>query len=203
MSKQPLTVVDKNGLRGTAVPLSKADAGQTQTSKQVIVTFENGQQVVVDTEMLIRHDQDTYELPLAANDLIGTGQTEQVVIPLVQENLKVEKQTVTKGLVRIQKTVTEYQETVDEPLLREEVIVERMPINRVVDKVQPVRQEGDTMIVPVFEEVLVVEKRLMLKEELHIRRQQTQVREPQSITLRREEIHVQRSDTEPNADSKS
>lgn len=33
-----------------------------------------------------------------------------------------------------------------------------------------IRTEGDVTIVPVLEEVLVVEKRLVLKEELHIRR---------------------------------
>ena len=48
------------------------------------------------------------------------------------------------------------------------------------------------MIVPILEEVLVVEKRLMLKEELHIRRRQVEESQPQRIVLRTEEATVER-----------
>ena len=56
------------------------------------------------------------------------------------------------------------------PLFREDCDVERVPIKRMIDQPAEVRQEGDTLIIPLMEEVLVVEKRLMLREELHIRR---------------------------------
>ncbi|MCA1628121.1 MAG: YsnF/AvaK domain-containing protein, partial [Acidobacteria bacterium] len=61
--------------------------------------------------------------------------------------------------------VREREEIVDELLLKEAVEVERVIINREVDAPVPVRYEGETMIVPVLEEMLVVEKRLVLKEE--------------------------------------
>ena len=79
------------------------------------------------------------------------------------------------GGVRLVKKVTEHEETVDLPLLRADVQVERVPINRVVLEAPPSRQEGDTLIVPILEEVLVTEKRLMLKEEVRITRTQTEV----------------------------
>ena len=67
-----------------------------------------------------------------------------------------------------------------------------MPIQRVVDAPLPVREEHGTLIVPVLEEVLVVEKRLMLKEEIHIRTHRVETRQPQQVTLRREEVSVER-----------
>jgi len=88
--------------------------------------------------------------------------------------------------------VHQHEEVVDEPLLREEVEVERVAINRAVDGPVAVRHEGDVMIVPILEEVLVLEKRLMLKEELHIRRRQVKESQPQRIVLRTEEATVER-----------
>jgi uncharacterized protein (TIGR02271 family) len=87
------------------------------------------------------------------------------------------------------------EEFVDEPLLEEEVEVERVAINRIVDGPLPVRYEGDTMIVPLLEEVLVVEKRLVLKEELRITKRQHKTRKPQRVTLRSEEVRVEHLDS--------
>jgi uncharacterized protein (TIGR02271 family) len=65
-------------------------------------------------------------------------------------------------------------------------------INRVVDASVPVRYEDDTMIVPIMEEVLVVEKRLVLKEELYIRKRRVETHRPQQVMLRSEEVRVER-----------
>ena len=51
---------------------------------------------------------------------------------------------------------------------------------------------GETTIVSILEEVLVVEKRLVLKEELHIRRRQVEMRDPRRVTLRSEEVTIER-----------
>ena len=80
------------------------------------------------------------------------------------------------------------------PLRRETVNIERVSVNRVVDTIAPPRTEGDVTIVPVYEEVLVVAKQLVLKEELRItRRSSTHVCELKSFTLRREEIEIART----------
>jgi uncharacterized protein (TIGR02271 family) len=81
---------------------------------------------------------------------------------------------------------------VDEPLFREEVIIEHVPINRFVEEAIPLRSEGDTIIVSLLEEVPVVEKRLMLKEELRITVRRVEARKPTSVTLRSEEATVER-----------
>ena len=81
---------------------------------------------------------------------------------------------------------------VDEPTLCEQVEVERVAIDRFVDAPVAVRQEGDTTIIPVFEEVVVVEKRLKLVEEVRLTKRQTTTHQPQTITLRRQEAVVER-----------
>ncbi len=117
---------------------------------------------------------------------ITARQGDTVVIPIVEELLTVDKRAVITGGVHLTKHVTEREEVIDEALLRESVTVERVPINKIVAEAPPSRQEGDTLIVPVLEEVLVTEKRLMLKEEIRITRTQTTVHEPQTVTLRSE-----------------
>ena len=114
------------------------------------------------------------------------------VIPVIEETLDVQKRRVETGGVRITKVVHEREEIVDEPLFREEVSVERVALNRVVDGPVPIRYEGEVTIIPLVEEVLVVEKRLMLKEELRITRRRVAEHKPQQITLRREEVILER-----------
>lgn len=115
---------------------------------------------------------------------------EEIVVPIIEETLVVAKQEVVTGGVRVTKTVTSREEVLEEGLLREEVHVERIAINEMVAEAPQARQEGDTLIVPILEEVLVVEKRLLLKEEVRITRTRTEVREPQTVTVRREEAVV-------------
>lgn len=116
------------------------------------------------------------------------------VIPVVREQVKVDTRRVETGITRIKKTVHEREEIVDAPLIKETVQVERVPVNRYVREPLPVRQEGGTTIVPVMEEVLVVEKRLLLKEELRITKQSDVSRKPQRVVLRGEDVDVERLD---------
>ncbi|GAB3542725.1 hypothetical protein GCM10027343_15130 [Noviherbaspirillum agri] len=107
------------------------------------------------------------------------------------------KRTVDTGRgVRIHKTVSERQQVVDEPLLREELVVEHVPVGRVVADTDPpqTRYEGNTLVVPVLEEVLVVQKQLLLKEELRITRQQHREATPRTVSLRAEEVTLERFD---------
>lgn len=119
-------------------------------------------------------------------------ETEKVVIPVVEEQLRVGKRKVETGKVRITKRQVVREEVLDEPLMKEEVEVERVTINRPVNEPVSVRYEGSTMIVPVLEEVLFVEKRLILREELRVTMRQDMVREPQRVSLRSEEVKLER-----------
>lgn len=121
------------------------------------------------------------------------------VIPLIEETATVAKRLVESGKVRISKQVRETEQTVDVPLLREEVSVERVPVNQVVEERLPTRYDGDTLIIPVIEEQVFLQKRFVLIEELHVRKQTVETHETQQVTLLKEEVEITRvvEDTSP------
>ena len=125
--------------------------------------------------------------------------SEKVVIPVIEERVVFGKRIVETGKVRISKKVSEHEEIIDEPLFREEVSVERVEINQNIDEVPKVRSEGDTMIIPVVEERVLVKKQLVLVEELHVRKQLIETHDPKEVTLRKEEVDVNRIDAVENA----
>lgn len=129
---------------------------------------------------------------VAATELHKGDNEREVVVPVVAEELKVGKRTVETGRVRVTKRVREHEEVIDQPLLKTNVVVQRVPVNQYVEKAPTVRQEGETLIVPLVEEVIVVEKRLILREELRITKQQVEARNPQRVTVRRDEVQIDR-----------
>ena len=192
-----LTVTDVDGLRAT---ITQQDLDRQDG--QVLIRLADGRQLLVPTEELRIEEDGGFSLPFSFMDVTqavgGAVRDERrrdegaVVVPVIAEQLEVQKRKVEAGGVRVRKTVTEREEVVDEPLLREEVQVKRVPVGRVVEGPVPVRHVGDTIIISLLEEVLVVEKRLMLKEELHITKEQVETYRPQRITLRTEEAVVER-----------
>lgn len=116
-------------------------------------------------------------------------------IPVIEEQLHIDKKTVETGRVHISKSVHQEEVTVDIPTIDEEVDVKRVPVNEFVDSEPPqVRYEGDTMIIPVLKEVSVVVKRLMVTEELHVTKRKIETPATQNITLLKEEVRVNRTD---------
>lgn len=102
------------------------------------------------------------------------------------------KEVVEAGKVRISKRISEREELVDVPLFREEVRVERVPVNLFIEAVPQVRQEGDTLIIPVVEEQIVIQKKLLLVEELRVRKEIIEHHQPQSVNVRKEEVEIKR-----------
>ena len=117
---------------------------------------------------------------------------EEAVVPIVQEELHIEKQKVETGRVRLTKTVQEREVMVTEPSMQEDIQIERVPVNRWLSEPASVRYEGDMMIIPVMEEVPVVEKRLRLKEELRVTKRQITSQRSEPVRLRTEDVRVER-----------
>lgn len=130
--------------------------------------------------------------PAAVTLDLSCGQT--VTLPVIEESLVVEKVEVDRGGYRISKRVEVHQQMVDELLRHERVDIERRAIGRALtgDAIPEARYEGDTLIVPVIEEVIVTEKRLMLVEEVRITRIHGTHQDPQQYTLRKEQIEIER-----------
>jgi stress response protein YsnF len=122
-----------------------------------------------------------------------------VVVPVVEEVLIVGKRTVRAGRLRVDKTVSERDVVIDEPLLERDVQVERVPIGRDVsanEELPVIRYDGDTMIIPVLHEVPVVVKKIVLKEEIRITRVEREVRRPQTVQVKVEEVSLVHQDEE-------
>jgi uncharacterized protein (TIGR02271 family) len=113
-------------------------------------------------------------------------------ILVVEERPVVRKRRRVTGAVRVRTEVREGTEVVDRPVTIEEVEVERVPVDRWVDQPAEVREEGDVTIIPVHAEVLVVEKRLKLVEEIRVRRRRSEERRRAEVVLRSEEALVER-----------
>ncbi|HLL94972.1 MAG TPA: YsnF/AvaK domain-containing protein [Spirosoma sp.] len=117
---------------------------------------------------------------------------ESRVIPVIEEQLQVEKQVIETGRLLVNKTVREEEQVVTTPLMHDEISVERVPINKYVETIPVVRYEDELTIIPVVKEVLVLEKRLMLVEEVHITKRRLSTDDTQRVMLRREEVTVER-----------
>jgi uncharacterized protein (TIGR02271 family) len=117
---------------------------------------------------------------------------EEKVVPVVEETAVVHKERVVTETVRLHKRVHEDEEVLDVPVRTEAIEVERVPVGRWIDAPVEVRREGDTTVYPVVEEVLVVEKRLRLVEEVRVTRRQATQHVQERVGLRREEIVVER-----------
>jgi len=133
---------------------------------------------------------------MAGNTSDPTGQ-DLLTIPVVAEQLAVGTRTVDTGRgVRIHKTVVSQPVTIDERLVREEVEIKHVAVDRIVapEEAPTTRHEGDTTIVPILEEVLVVERRVRIKEELHITRIQREETHREAVVLKAEQVSIERFD---------
>jgi uncharacterized protein (TIGR02271 family) len=113
------------------------------------------------------------------------------VISLAEEQVTVGKRRVVTGKVRVNKRVNETEESIDLPLLKEQVEVRHVPVGRWIEAPLSARQEGDTIILPIMEEVLVVEKRLRLVEEVHVIKHRRTIRHREEVPLRHETADVE------------
>jgi len=187
-------VFDAAGVRGTL----EAPVGGAEGGGRARVLLGDGRRLWLPPDALGRRGDGALFFRGSFEEL-----TAAVVVPVVEEELRVGKRVVETGRVRVTKTVHEHEEVVDEPLMREEYDVVRVPVDEFVDGPVGPRHEGETLVVPVLEEVLVVEKRLVVREELRITRRRTEERRPQRVKLLSEEVSVERADAaRPDADER-
>ncbi len=117
---------------------------------------------------------------------------EVAAIPLVEERLAVSKQQVESGRLRVRIAVDEREEMVPVELAHHAVEIERVPKNVPLDALPSVRLEGNTTVIPVVEEVVVVEKKLVLVEEIHVRRKTETRTEDIPVAIRSERAEIER-----------
>jgi uncharacterized protein (TIGR02271 family) len=121
-----------------------------------------------------------------------TARRGDTYIPLHVEELSVSRRQTGGDTLQVSTVTREHERFVDEMLNHERVEIERVPIGRPVDAMPPVRQEGDTTIMSVVEETIVVERHLFLKEEVRIRRLRVSERHQETVVLRKQEAVIAR-----------
>jgi stress response protein YsnF len=116
-------------------------------------------------------------------EVVMSGETPaETVLPVAEESLHLGKHPVETGRVRVALSTETVEEVLRETLRTQRAEVERRPMGQTVTEVPRIRREGDVVIIPVVEEVLVVEKRLVLREEirLHLIESETEIEHPAS-----------------------
>jgi len=91
------------------------------------------------------------------------------------------------GSMNVRKSVRTEHEEVRVPKRREEVEVERVPTNR---EVADAEFGDEEVVVQVFEEEVVVSKRIVLKEEIRLRKRVVEEVETFEVDLRKEEVEI-------------
>ena len=131
---------------------------------------------------------------MATEKLCGTDR--DAVLPLLEEALVVGKRRVETGRVRVSVATDTEERLVRETLRTERAEVERIAVGWELadgESVPAIRQEEDgTVVVSVLEEVLVVERRLVLREEIRLRLVAVDETVEQPVTLRRQRAEVER-----------
>jgi stress response protein YsnF len=133
-----------------------------------------------------------------ASEAVGVSRAQEhpEKLQLFAEELTVTKETSETGRVRIATHTHERKALVDENLLHQHAEIETVPVGRRVEVTPGVRHEDDVTIVPVVEEVLYTERRLMLKEEIRIKLVRTTERHQETVVLRHQEAVVTRHQAE-------
>ena len=122
----------------------------------------------------------------------SANSTDNPKLTLLAEELTVGKETVETGRVSVSKQTHTREVAINEALLRESAEIETIPIGRQIFEMPSVRHEGETIIVPIVEEVIHTERRLMLKEEVRITRRKITEQFHDRVTLRYQEAVVTR-----------
>lgn len=139
------------------------------------------------------NDAESGSLPVSKTTGVAM-RTNNETVQIIEETATVEKRDVVTGRVRVSTKTQVSEELLNSELARQDVSVSRVPINRDVEAAPAIRTEGDLTIIPVVEEVLVVEKRLVLREEIHIRQTTSTQSVEIPVTLRKQHAAIERDD---------
>ena len=120
-----------------------------------------------------------------------TAFDDERTLELREEELIAHKELRELGEVTLRTAIDDVPGRLEVDAYREEVLIEHEPVGQVVSEREAPREEDGVLVVPVYEEQLVVSKRLVLKERLRIRRIRTTERQLFEDTLRRERLVIE------------
>ncbi len=136
-------------------------------------------------------DDATPQSPDAAN---GAGDVQRVT--LVEETLEPRIVRSQIGSVLIHKSIETHTLRNEVDLERDDVSLEQLVVEEFVDEKREPWYEDDMLVIPVYEEVLVTERRLMLAKVVRVRRDVVVDRKTVEGEVRREVLDVEPRSTE-------
>ncbi|NKD47560.1 DUF2382 domain-containing protein [Mammaliicoccus sciuri] len=110
-------------------------------------------------------------------------------VQLHEERLNVDKENVETGEASVDKHVVEEEQEFDVPVEREEVTIERRPVNEKVDE-DFNANDDDSVHIPLHEERVKVDKENVVSEEIVIKKNKVQDNEHVSEKVRHEEADI-------------
>lgn len=189
MPYEEIAVSARNSQQNEVEVTGDLDASLPQT----VLHLGGGRTVVVPTELLLTSLDPTRERRGEGGSNLGASAgTQEMVIPLVAEQVQVGKQTITTGKVRLHRDVESFEQTVGLPLTRTAWEVERTPVGEVMAERPEVRQEGDVMIFPLVEERLVAKREYFVVEEVRVRQVATTTERTTTLEVKRDVLTVER-----------
>lgn len=189
-----LAVRLREGGRRVEVPFGMVDAASSDP-RHVRLLAERSMLMLgesVATPVETARETVIAEGEITASTLDAAG--DRIVIPTHEEVLVPSTREVEIGTVRVHKRVETfpYETLVD--VMHDDVSVERVPMGHPITAVPAPRHEGNTLVIPVVEEEVIIEKRLVLREEIRVTRRQVTEQVPVRDTLRREVVEIEDPD---------
>ncbi|HSI73071.1 MAG TPA: DUF2382 domain-containing protein [Fimbriimonas sp.] len=162
--------------------------------KRVVVELKNGRRLLVPRSALLWDENAGYSVNFSFDGLEEAPSTDgkAYVIPLSRERPAFETKEGEHKVVRLEKRIEERDEVVEAVATINELEIERVLINEIVEEPPEIRHEGNTIVLPLVEEVLVVEKKLLLREEVHIRQVSREEVRHETVRLRSEYVEAHR-----------
>jgi uncharacterized protein (TIGR02271 family) len=147
-------------------------------------------------EHLSTSTQEALDRPATTTLTGGVEPSEEIRVPLVEEELRVTKSVEEAGEVRIHKEVVTEEKQVTVPVSREVVRVERVPAGAGTASASETMFKEQSINIPVHEERIDIEKQPVVREEVLISKEILQDQVTAGATLRREEVDIATEGTE-------
>jgi len=176
--------------------------GQSDEPTLIPLTEIKSVRSMEDVNRLATHQLPGEEGEYLSDDATALLEREgEIRIPLAAERLNIGKRAVNLGELRIHKRVEQVEEVQLVPVVHDELVVERVAMNQPLSAPLEPRIEGDQLIIPIMKEVLVVQRQLVLVEEVRVSKryvtEEHEVREP----VRRERIELEEATAQDVRDS--
>ena len=129
---------------------------------------------------------------------MSPDEQDELVVPVVREEVHVDAVPVQTGGVRVTKHTEGHEQLLEQELRRGRVEVKRVKTERVVDGPQQVYRSGTTLVIPVVSEVLKVEKQWVVTEEIHVTQLEERETVQQKVLVNEEQARIERIDEHGN-----